>query len=157
LLRTPGRLAVAALALVGGALAVSSRVWAAGVAELLPVPLRGLVSGLPMAEGASLFPLLPWLAFPALGGFFGTPYWYGRVRLVPAASGGTKQARLSEAGWLAILAGVALLAILWGRHAAGAWLRRHGYAAVWAVPLHNTTLPSFCERAGWVCLLGALL
>lgn len=167
LLRTPLRLALAAGALLIAVLAASSRVWAMDLASRLPLPFSGMVSGLPLPPGpdgvASLFPLLPWLAFPTLGVVLGTLYHRGRVLLVSDATtsadaGDAKpRAALSEVAWLLALVIVALPAILWGRSAADTWLLARGYPDALLGPLHNTTLPSFAERAGWVCLLGALL
>lgn len=168
LLRTPLRLAIAAVGLLAVVLASSSRVWAMDLASALPLPFAGMVTGLPIPAGpdgvASLFPLLPWLAFPSLGVVLGTLYHRGRVLLVPDATAAPSdasapptRAALSEVAWLLLLAAIALPAILWGRAAADTWLAAHGYPAALQSPLHNTTLPSFAERAGWVCLLGALL
>lgn len=166
LLRTPLRLALAATGLLAAVLALSSRVWAMNLASALPLPLSGMVTGLPIPPGpdgvASLFPLLPWLAFPSLGAVLGTLYFRGRVRLVDAtATGATAEkdaaprAGLSEVAWLLLLLCAALPAILWGRSAADTWLVARGYPEALLGALHNTTLPSFAERAGWVCLLGA--
>lgn len=159
LLRTPTRLGIAALSIVAGTLAVSSTAWASGIAASLPLPIRGMVTGLPIYDVASLFPILPWLTFPALGTALGCLYWHGRVRVRPAAGDGSGAglATMSETTWLLCLMAAALPAILWGRAAADGWLVARGYRVDLLGALHNTTLPSFCERAGWVCMLGALL
>ena len=175
LLRTPLRLGLAATALLAGVLSISSRVWAMDLASALPLPFAGMVTGLPIPPGpegvASLFPLLPWLSFPALGVVLGTLYFRGRVLLMEGTAAGPDKptdgssptaapparAALSEVAWLLLLVLVALPAILWGRSAADTWLLGRGIPDALLGPLHNTTLPSFAERAGWVCLLGALL
>lgn len=169
LLRTPLRLGLASLALVLLVLAISSWVWASGLAASLPLPISGMASGLPLPPGpagvASLFPLLPWLSFPALGTALGTWYFHARIALpAPATQPSTAasdaaptppQARQSEAGFLFSMLLCALLAIAWGRSAADTWLANRGYADTLLGALHNTTLPSFAERAGWVLVLGA--
>ena len=165
LLRTPLRLGVASLLLALSVLAISSRSWASSLAAALPLPFSGLVSGLPLPPGpdgvASLFPLLPWLAFPALGAALGTWYFHARIALPtanatsPGPTIAPPQARQSEASFLLSLSLCALPAIFWGRSVAVTWLADRGYPADLLGALHNTTLPSFAERAGWVCLLGA--
>lgn len=171
LLRTPLRLGIASLSLALAVLAVSSRAWASGLALHIPLPLSGMVSGLAIPPGpdgvASLFPLLPWLAFPAVGTALGTWYFHARIALSAAAktvqsapSDGkppAAQARQSEVTFLLILIACTVPAILWGRSVADTWLAQRGYPTDLLGALHNTSLPSFAERAGWVCLLGAIL
>lgn len=169
LLRTPLRLGVASLFMALLVLLGSSQVWASSLAAALPIPFAGLISGLPLPPGpdgvASLFPLLPWLAFPALGTALGTWYFHARIALPAPASASqdaisdgkpaAPQARKSEVAFLLSLALCALPAILWGRSVADTWLAERGYPVEILGALHNTTLPSFAERAGWVCLLGS--
>ena len=146
---------------------VSPSLWAAGVADGLWLPLRGLFNGNPDRGVQALFPLFPWLAFPAFGAFLGGLYRHFRVE--PVAG----RARWSEPRFLAALAVAGALLLAWGSSAQQAWLwggrwiqqngvwMLHGkdgaftYAELGAIA--NTTLPSVAARLGFILLGGAAM
>ena len=156
-----------ALALAVLVTLVSPSMWAAGVADGIWLPIRGLFNGNADRGVQALFPLFPWIAFPAFGAFLGGLY---RELRVLSADG---RARWSEAQFLAALAvlGAALLA--WGSSAqhgwlwGGRWIQDHGvwmlhgksgaftYAELGGIA--NTTLPSVAGRLGWILLGGTLM
>jgi uncharacterized membrane protein len=146
---------------------VSPAIWGHGVADGMWLPIRGLFNGNTDRGVTALFPLFPWIAFPAFGAFLGGLYRHLRVE----SPGG--KARWSEARFLAGLAllGAALLA--WGSYAqhlwlwGGHWIQENG---VWMLhsrsgaftyaelgSLANTTLPSVAARSGWILLGGSLM
>lgn len=151
LLRRPGRYAVAALAVAVGAAWAAPHLWRPGVADGWWLPLRGLVNGNADRGVQALFPLFPWLAFAAFGSVLGALYRHFRVMPVEGRS------RWSEGRFLAALAGLGLLLLLWGSAHAGTWLQGGPWRGEELWQLHNTTLPSVAQRAGIVCLVGALL
>jgi uncharacterized membrane protein len=146
---------------------VSPSLWATGVADGLWLPIRGLFNGNLDRGVQALFPLFPWIAFPAFGAFLGGLYRHFRV----VATEG--RARWSEARFLAGLAGVGALLLAWGasaQHAwlwGGQWLQQNGvwmlhsrsgaftYAELGAIA--NTTLPSVAARLGFILLGGSLM
>ena len=146
---------------------VSPALWAAGVANGLWLPIRGLFNGNVDRGVQALFPLFPWLAFPAFGAFLGGLYRELRV----ASAEGTS--RWSEWQFLALLGlmGAALLA--WGGGAKHAWLwggtwvqhgsvwLLHGHHGTWTwnelQAISNATLPSVAERLGWILLGGTAM
>ena len=148
---------------------VSPYLWATGMGDGLWMPIRGLLNGNPDRGLQALFPLFPWLAFPAFGSFLGGLYRWGRTET--SADG---QARLSEAKWLV---GLLLLGALlwffgssykkvwlwqgtWVQVSQGVWLLRSPFGS-WSwnelQTIHNTTLPSVLDRLGWILMGGALL
>ncbi|MBP1771101.1 MAG: acyltransferase family protein [Holophagaceae bacterium] len=146
---------------------VSPHLWATGVADGMWLPIRGLFNGLPDRGVQALFPLFPWIAFPAFGAFLGGLYRHLRVEPVEG------RARWSEARFLAGLAAVGALLLAWGAIAqqgwlwGGTWLQSNG---VWMLHsrtgaftyselggIANTTLPSVAARAGWILLGGSLM
>ena len=148
---------------------VSPYIWSHGVGEGLWLPIRGLLNGNPDRGVQALFPLFPWIAFPAFGAFLGGVYRWGRVE---TDAGG--RARMSEPGWLLglLVLGLGLWAFgsgfkkawlwngTWVQHPGGAWLL-HGPWGAWTwnelQPLHNTTLPSVADRLGYLLTGGALV
>jgi len=146
---------------------VSPHMWAHGVADGLWLPIRGLFNGNTDRGVSALFPLFPWIAFPAFGAFLGGLYRHLRVE--PVAG----QARWSEPRFLAGLAVLGGLLLAWGasRQEAwlwgGQWLQENGtwmlhsqtgaftYAELGAIA--NTTLPSVAARAGFILLGGSLM
>lgn len=148
---------------------VSPYVWATGVGDGLWLPIRGLLNGNPDRGLQALFPLFPWLAFPAFGSFLGGLYRWGRTETDAAG-----QARLSEAKWLAglLLLGALLLWFgasykkvwlwqgTWVQVSQGVWLLRGPFGS-WSwnelQSIHNTTLPSVMDRLGWILMGGALM
>lgn len=152
LLRRPASFVVAAFALAVGVTWVSPYLWRRGVADGLWLPIRGLVNGNADRGVQALFPLFPWLAFAAFGSVLGGLYRYWRV--VPVKDG---RSRWSEGRWLVLLTVQGLALSVWGTVMSRGWLA----GAEWALGdlgrLHNTTLPSVAQRAGIVCLAGALM
>lgn len=146
---------------------VSPSLWATGVADGLWLPIRGIFNGNPDRGVQALFPLFPWIAFPAFGAFLGGLYRHFRVE---AADG---RARWSEPKFLAALAALGALLLAWGTAAqeswlwGGTWIQQNGawmlhsrtgaftYAELGAIA--NTTLPSVAARLGWILLAGALM
>ena len=146
---------------------VSPSLWATGVADGLWLPLRGLFNGNVDRGVQALFPLFPWLAFPAFGAFLGGLYRHYRVE---DAAG---KARWSEGRFLAGLALVGAVLLAWGsaaQHAwlwGGQWLQENGvwllhsrsgaftYSELGAIA--NTTLPSVAARLGFILLGGAAM
>ncbi len=146
---------------------VSPSLWASGVADGFWMPIRGLFNGNPDRGVAAMFPLFPWIAFPAFGAFLGGLYRHLRVEPVEG------QARWSEPRFLTALAllGAALLA--WGSSAqhswlwGGEWVQHNG---VWLLHsksgaftynelggISNATLPSVAGRLGFILLGGSLM
>ncbi len=169
LVRSPRLFTWVALALALYVPLVSPYLWATGVGDGLWLPLRGLLNGNPDRGVQALFPLFPWLAFPAFGAFLGGLYRRARVE-----AGSEGSARWSELKWLAALGALGLGLHLWGHHAAKPWLWRgqwiqspdgswmlHGPWGAWTwnelQSLHNTTLPSVLDRLGWICMGGAAM
>jgi uncharacterized membrane protein len=66
---------------------VSPHLWATGVADGTWLPIRGLFNGNTDRGVSALFPLFPWIAFPAFGAFLGGLYRHLRVE--PILQGGT--------------------------------------------------------------------
>lgn len=146
---------------------VSPSLWASGVADGLWLPVRGFFNGNPDRGVQALFPLFPWLAFPAFGAFLGGLYRHLRTE---AQEG---RARWSEARFLLALAGVGAALLAWGASAQKAWLWGGQWVeqnGVWLLhsrsgaftyselgALSNTTLPSVADRLGWILLGGAAL
>ena len=146
---------------------VSPSLWAAGVADGLWLPIRGFFNGNPDRGVAAMFPLFPWIAFPAFGAFLGGLYRHFRVE--PVAG----RARWSEPTFLAGLAALGAVLLAWGssvQHAwlwGGQWVQHHG---IWLLHsksgaftyselsgISNTTLPSVAGRLGWILLGGSLM
>lgn len=143
---------------------VSPHLGATGVADGLWLPIRGLFNTNPDRGVQALFPLFPWLAFPAFGAFLGGLYRWKRVERGPGG-----QAPWSELRWLAALAGLGAVLALAGALTKQAWVWEGEWVAVgstrllngiWLeaelVRIHNATLPSIAERLGCVCLAGVL-
>ena len=148
---------------------ISPYLWANGVGDGLWLPIRGLLNGNSDRGLQALFPLFPWLAFPAFGSFLGGLYRWGRTEANPEG-----RARLSEGKWLTGL--LALGALLWMfgsvfkkvwlwqgawvQLPSGAWLMRGPFGS-WSwnelQSLHNTTLPSVMDRLGWILMGGAVI
>ncbi|MBP7617389.1 MAG: DUF1624 domain-containing protein [Geothrix sp.] len=146
---------------------VAPHMWAHGVADGLWLPIRGLFNGNTDRGVSALFPLFPWIAFPAFGAFLGGLYRHLRVEPVNG------RARWSEPRFLAGLAVLGGLLLAWGASRqqtwlwGGQWLQENGtwmlhsqtgaftYAELGAIA--NTTLPSVAARAGWILLGGALM
>jgi len=146
---------------------VSPHMWAQGVADGLWLPIRGLFNGNADRGVSALFPLFPWIAFPAFGAFLGGLYRHLRVE--PVAG----RARWSEPRFLVGLAVLGGLLLAWGasRQQAwlwgGQWLQENGtwmlhsqtgaftYAELGAIA--NTTLPSVAARVGFILLGGSLM
>ena len=146
---------------------ISPHLWATGVADGLWLPIRGFFNGNPDRGVQALFPLFPWIAFPAFGAFLGGLYRHLRVEPVQG------QARLSEPRFLAGLAILGALLLAWGASAqqawlwGGQWLQQNGvwllhsrsgaftYAELGGIA--NTTLPSVAGRLGCILLGGSLM
>ena len=146
---------------------ISPHLWATGVADGLWLPVRGFFNGNPDRGVQALFPLFPWIAFPAFGAFLGGLYRHLRVEPVQG------QARLSEPRFLAGLAILGALLLAWGASAqqawlwGGQWLQQNGvwllhsrsgaftYAELGGIA--NTTLPSVAGRLGCILLGGSLM
>jgi uncharacterized membrane protein len=167
LVRNPRIFTWLALALAILVPLVSPHMWATGVADGLWLPLRGLFNGNPDRGVQALFPLFPWIAFPAFGAFLGGVYRHLRVEPVEG------RARWSEGRYLAGLAVVGGLLLAWGasaQHAwlwGGQWLQHNG---VWLLHsrsgaftyaelarISNATLPSVATRLGCILLGGTLM
>ncbi len=167
LVRNPRVFTVLALLLAIFVPLVSPSLWANGVADGMWLPIRGLFNGNVDRGVQALFPLFPWIAFPAFGAFLGGLYRHLRVEPVNG------QARWSEPRFLIGLAVVGAVLLAWGSSAqqawlwGGQWLQQNG---VWLLHsrsgaftydelgrLANTTLPSVAARAGWILLGGALM
>ena len=146
---------------------VSPHLWAHGVADGMWLPIRGLFNGNTDRGLSALFPLFPWIAFPAFGAFLGGLYRHFRVEPVDG------RARWSEPRFLAGLAVLGVVLLAWGTSRqqtwlwGGQWLQENGtwmlhsptgaftYGELGAIA--NTTLPSVAGRAGWILLGGALM
>jgi len=167
LVRNPRVFTVLALALALFVPLVAPSLWATGVADGLWLPIRGLINGNPDRGVSALFPLFPWLAFPAFGAFLGGLYRHFRVEPVEG------RARLSEPVFLMGLAGLGALLLAWGtatQHAwlwGGQWMQSNG---VWLLHsksgaftyaelggISNATLPSVAGRLGFILLGGSLM
>jgi len=167
LVRNPRIFTGLALAMAVFVPLMAPSLWATGVADGLWLPVRGLFNGNPDRGVQALFPLFPWIAFPAFGAFLGGLYRQLRVMQVDG------KARWSEARFLVGLAVLGALLLAWGasaQHAwlwGGQWLQQNGvwllhsksgaftYAELGAIA--NTTLPSVAARLGWIMLGGALM
>jgi len=167
LVRNPRLFTGLALAIAIFVPLVSPSLWATGVADGLWLPLRGLFNGNPDRGVQALFPLFPWIAFPAFGAFLGGLYRHFRVEPL----GG--KARWSEPRFLLALAILGALLLAWGRSAqhawlwGGTWIEQNGvwllhgrsgaftYSELGAIA--NTTLPSVADRLGWILLGGSLM
>jgi uncharacterized membrane protein len=151
---------------------VSPHLWAHGVADGMWLPIRGLFNGNSDRGLNALFPLFPWIAFPAFGAFLGGLYRHLRVEPVEGSGTGSK-ARWSEPKFLAGLAVLGAVLLAWGTSRqqtwlwGGQWLQENG---TWMLhsptgaftrdelsAIANTTLPSVAGRAGWILLGGALM
>ncbi|MDP1830434.1 MAG: heparan-alpha-glucosaminide N-acetyltransferase domain-containing protein [Geothrix sp.] len=146
---------------------VSPFLWATGVADGLWLPLRGLFNGNPDRGVQALFPLFPWLAFPAFGAFLGGLYRHLRVEPIEG------KARWSEPRFLAGLAVIGVLLLAWGSSTQQAWLwggrwveqngvwMMHNTAGAFTYSelggIANTTLPSVASRAGFILVGGSLM
>ena len=146
---------------------VSPHLWATGAADGLWLPIRGFFNGNLDRGVQALFPLFPWIAFPAFGAFLGGLYRHLRVEPVEGS------ARWSEPRFLAALAGVGAVLLAWGSSAqhtwlwGGQWIQQNGvwmmHSATGAFTyselggLANTTLPSVAARLGWILLGGSLM
>jgi len=147
---------------------ISPHLWIEGRMDGLWMPFRGLFNSYPDRGVAALFPLFPWLAFPAFGAFLGGLYRWFRVE-----ADAQKQAVLSELAWLSGLALLGFALWLWGSHMRKDWLwvgtwkqdagiwRLYGSHGAWTyhelITMQNVTLPSVADRLGWVCMGGALM
>jgi len=149
-IRRPMVYAGAAMALAVAVALAAPHLWRPGLADGFWLPLRGLINGNTDRGVTALFPLVPWFAFAAFGSVLGVFYRELRV-LAPEG-----RARWSEARWLAALALLGALLLLWGCAYANTWLRA-GWPLTETWRLHNTTLPSIAQRLGVVCLAGSLL
>ncbi len=146
---------------------ISPSLWATGVADGLWLPIRGLFNGNPDRGVQALFPLFPWIAFPAFGAFLGGLYRHFRVEPVDG------QARWSEPRFLVVLAIIGAGLLAWGssaQHAwlwGGQWIQQNG---VWLLQsrsgaftyselggIANATLPSVAGRLGFILLGGSLM
>lgn len=141
---------------------VSPYLWATGVADGLWLPIRGLFNGNLDRGVQALFPLFPWLAFPAFGAFLGGLYRWLRVESEEG------KAHWSEWRFLALLGLVGAILLAWGsstKHAwlwAGTWVQHgnvwllHSHHGDWTwnelAAISNTTLPSVADRLGWILL-----
>ena len=146
---------------------VSPHFWAHGVADGMWLPIRGLFNGNTDRGLSALFPLFPWIAFPAFGAFLGGLYRHLRVEPVDG------KARWSEPKFLVGLAVVGAVLLAWGTSRqqtwlwGGEWLQENGtwmlhsatgaftYGELGAIA--NTTLPSVAARSGWILLGGSLM
>ncbi|MBI1754643.1 MAG: DUF1624 domain-containing protein [Acidobacteria bacterium] len=167
LVRNPRVFTALALAIAVFVPLVSPYLWATGVADGLWLPIRGLFNGNTDRGVSALFPLFPWIAFPAFGAFLGGLYRHLRVEAVEG------RARWSEAKFLATLAGVGLLLLIWGSTSQQSWLWRGTWLqenGIWMLhsragaftygelgAIANTTLPSVAARLGWTLLGGTLM
>ena len=79
LVRNPRVFTVLALLLAIFVPLVSPSLWANGVADGMWLPIRGLFNGNVDRGVQALFPLFPWIAFPAFGAFLGGLYRHLRV------------------------------------------------------------------------------
>ncbi|WP_243304880.1 heparan-alpha-glucosaminide N-acetyltransferase domain-containing protein [Geothrix oryzisoli] len=167
LIRNPRVFTGLALAIAVFVPLMAPSLWATGVADGLWLPIRGLFNGNPDRGVQALFPLFPWLAFPAFGAFLGGLYRHFRVMQVDG------KARWSEARFLAGLAVLGALLLAWGasaQHAwlwGGTWIQQNGvwllhsksgaftYAELGAIS--NATLPSVTARLGWILLGGTVM
>jgi len=167
LVRNPRVFTILALGIAVFVPLVSPHLWAHGVADGLWLPVRGLFNGNTDRGVSALFPLFPWIAFPAFGAFLGGLYRHFRVEPVDG------RARWSEPRFLAGLAVLGALLLAWGASRqqtwlwGGQWLQENGtwmlhsqtgaftYAELGAIA--NTTLPSVAARAGWILLGGSLM
>lgn len=168
IIRRPRIFAFAALFVALGIPLISTTLWIEGTADGLWLPLRGLFNSYPDRGVAALFPLFPWLAFPAFGAFLGGMYRWMRVE-----DTGAQRSRMSELGWLLALLVLGLGLWTWGVHTRKAWLwagtwklsgnvwRLHGAHGAWTyhelLSMQNVTLPSVAHRLGWICMGGAAL
>lgn len=167
LVRNPRVFTALALAVAVFVPLVSPSLWATGVADGLWLPIRGLFNGNVDRGVQALFPLFPWLAFPAFGAFLGGLYRHYRVE------DNEGRARWSEGRFLAGLALVGAVLLAWGsatQHAwlwGGQWFQENG---VWLLhsrsgafthaelgAIANTTLPSVAARLGFILLAGAAM
>ena len=167
LVRNPRVFTALALAIAVFVPVIAPHLWATGMADGMWLPLRGLFNGNPDRGVQALFPLFPWIAFPAFGAFLGGLYRHFRVE---AADG---KSRWSEARFLAGLAAIGTFLLAWGassQHAwlwGGTWLQENG---VWMLhsragaftfselgAISNTTLPSVAARLGWILLGGTVM
>jgi uncharacterized membrane protein len=146
---------------------VAPSLWGTGVADGLWLPIRGLFNGNPDRGVQALFPLFPWIAFPAFGAFLGGIY---RELRVMAKDG---RARWSESQYLLALALLGAVLLGWGsarQHAwlwGGQWIQQNGVWMLHSVSgaftyselgaIANTTLPSVAARLGWILLGGAAM
>ena len=146
---------------------LSPHLWSTGVADGMWLPLRGLFNGNPDRGVQALFPLFPWIAFPAFGAFLGGLYRHLRVEPVEG------RARWSESQFLVGLAAIGTLLLAWGaakQHGwlwGGKWILENGtwmlhspsgaftYSELGAIS--NTTLPSVAARLGCILLGGAAM
>jgi len=167
LVRNPRVFTGLALAIAIFVPVVAPHLWASGMADGLWLPIRGLFNGNPDRGVQALFPLFPWIAFPAFGAFLGGLYRHLRVMPVEGL------ARWSEARFLAGLAILGALLLAWGTSAqeswlwGGTWIQQNGvwmlqsrtgaftYSELGAIA--NTTLPSVAARLGWILLAGVLM
>jgi uncharacterized membrane protein len=167
LVRNPRIFTALALAIAVFVPVIAPHLWATGVADGLWLPIRGFFNGNPDRGVQALFPLFPWIAFPAFGAFLGGLYRHFRVVQVDG------KARWSEARFLAGLAVIGAFLLAWGasaQHAwlwGGTWLQENG---VWLLhsrsgaftyselgAISNTTLPSVAARLGWILLGGTVM
>jgi uncharacterized membrane protein len=146
---------------------VSPALWGTGVADGLWLPVRGLFNGNVDRGVQALFPLFPWIAFPAFGAFLGGVY--RELRVMPKNG----QARWSESQYLAMLAVVGAVLLTWGtarQHAwlwGGQWVQQNGVWMLHSISgaftynelgvIANTTLPSVAARLGWILLGGSAM
>ena len=146
---------------------VAPSLWATGAADGLWLPIRGLFNGNPDRGVQALFPLFPWIAFPAFGAFLGGIYRQVRVMSEDG------RARWSELRYLAGLATFGALLLAWGTARQQAWLwggqwilqngvwMLHSIAGTFSYSelgaIANTTLPSVAARLGWILLGGAAM
>jgi uncharacterized membrane protein len=167
LVRSPRVFTVLALLLAFYIPLVSPSLWATGVADGLWLPIRGFFNGNVDRGVQALFPLFPWLAFPAFGAFLGGLY---RELRVTSAEG---KSRWSEWRFLALLGLMGAVLLAWGgttKHSwlwdgtwaqqGGVWLL-HGRHGAWTwnelQAISNTTLPSAADRLGWILLGGTAM
>ncbi|WP_257311335.1 DUF1624 domain-containing protein [Geothrix fuzhouensis] len=167
LVRNPRIFTALALAIAVFVPVIAPHLWATGVADGMWLPIRGLFNGNADRGVQALFPLFPWIAFPAFGAFLGGLYRHFRVEVADG------KARWSEARFLAGLAVVGAFLLTWGasaQHAwlwGGTWLQENG---VWLLhsrsgaftyselgAISNTTLPSVAARLGWILLGGTVM
>ena len=167
LVRNPRIFTFLALAIAILVPLISPSLWATGVADGMWLPIRGLFNGNPDRGVQALFPLFPWIAFPAFGAFLGGLYRHLRVEPLDG------KARWSEPRFLTGLAILGAVLLAWGTYAqqawlwGGQWLQQNG---VWLLHsrsgsftynelggIANTTLPSVAGRSGWILLGGSLM